>query len=89
MTPEEFHQHQIVEHNRGRKPSKPMPDLNDNERRGLPADIDLLIRSAQQVVNCYRDGRTGPTEMTDRINNLNKITGRVGEQYQKIIEQKS
>lgn len=61
-----------------------MADLNDNERRGMPADIDLLIRAAKQVVNGH-DNDCGKFDMTLRINNLNKLVTRVDEQYQKLI----
>jgi hypothetical protein len=53
MTPEEFHQHQIAEHSRGRKTSKPMPlfeTMQGNkikELEKLLEDIktDLLLRA--------------------------------------------
>lgn len=52
MTPEEFHQHQIAEHNRGRKPSKSMPlfEAEDGKRiKELEAKLKRLSKASERM----------------------------------------
>lgn len=62
-----------------------MADKNDNERRGLPADIDLLIRAAQQVVTCHENDGS----IDRRMLNLEAIVNRVNDQYIAIINKQT
>lgn len=63
-------------------------ELNDNERRGLPADIDLLIQASKQVVYAQANNLS-PYKINNRIENLEKITNRVEKQYIEIINIKN
>ena len=56
---------------------------NDNERRGLPADIDLLITAAQQVAYGYENGCNS---LAERIEHLSKVCDRVEPQYRRIFD---
>tara|TARA_R110000803_G_scaffold210685_2_gene283181 strand:- start:4475 stop:4657 length:183 start_codon:yes stop_codon:yes gene_type:complete len=58
-----------------------MTDKNDNEMRGLPADIDVLITAAKQVVR----GHNCDINIDKRIMNLEAIVNRVDDQYKEII----
>lgn len=52
MTPEQFHQHQITEHNRGRKPSKPLPifETKDGKRiKELESKLKQLHAASERM----------------------------------------
>ncbi len=56
---------------------------NDNELRGLPADIDILIAAASAVVR-GRDAHN----LDRRIDLLERTITRVKPQYKEIFEKK-
>ena len=49
MTPEEFHQHQIAEFNRGRKPSKPMPLLETKDSKRIK-ELEKVMRAEAALI---------------------------------------
>ena len=56
--------------------------MNDNQNRGMPADIDVLLLAAEQV--CSAHGTVSAESMDRRIENLAKIVIRVRPQYQEV-----
>ena len=54
---------------------------NDNENKGLPKDIDLLIQIAKSVVNEANKNNS----TTKRIEHLGKLADSVNSDYQNIM----
>ena len=57
-----------------------LKDMNDNQLRGLPADIDLLIHAAEAVVR---------KNDTRRILHLESVVERVRPQYDELFKERS
>lgn len=59
-----------------------LESFNMNELRGLPKDIDLLIHASKSLVQKVKSGGL----ISDRVVHLEKITTKVGEQYDSLFK---
>lgn len=57
-------------------------DLNMNELRGMPKDLDLLISVSKSLVKGNKDG----IDLTSRYKTLESLVKKVDSQYQELLK---